>query len=78
MQIDLDKNAMSGPIAQVNNGSLRRLDINFNEFTGDIGFLTSFPNLSFAQLDNNQFTGTIPESLGTLTNLRKFDNSRVK
>ncbi len=71
-QIDMDKNRMSGSIASVEYGSLERLDINFNEFTGDIGFLASFPNLTYAQLDNNQFTGTIPESLGSLTNLSEF------
>ena len=71
-QIDFDMNEMSGTIPVVNNTSLERLDINFNNFTGGVDFLESFPNLVYAQLDNNQFTGTIPESLGTLTHLSKL------
>lgn len=71
-QIDFDMNEMSGTIPVVNNTSLERLDINFNNLTGGVDFLQSFPNLVYAQLDNNEFTGTIPESLGTLTNLSKL------
>lgn len=68
-QIDLDKNAMSGVITPVVNNTLERLDINFNEFSGSIDFLTAFPNLVEAHLDNNMFNGTIPSELGQLSSL---------
>ena len=71
-QVDLDKNTMGGIISTDVESSVERLDINFNNFSGSIDFLTSFPNLVEAQLDNNNFHGTIPASLGQLTNLRKY------
>ncbi len=70
--IDLDKNSMKGAIPPVDNHALERLDINFNEFSGSIEFLSGFPNLIEAHLDNNMFNGTIPSELGQLTSLRKF------
>jgi hypothetical protein len=70
-QVDLDKNVMSGTIEVHEKSSVQRLDINFNQFSGSIDFLTLFPNITEAHLDNNMFTGSIPESLGDLTNLRK-------
>lgn len=69
-QLDLDKNAMDGELIIDGEGSIERLDINFNNFSGSIDFLASFPNLVEAQLDNNMFDGTIPDNLGSLTNLR--------
>jgi Leucine-rich repeat (LRR) protein len=71
--IDLDKNELSGIIEVDGESSVQRLDINFNKFSGSIDFLTSFPNITEAHLDNNSFNGTIPASLGDLTNLRKFN-----
>jgi hypothetical protein len=76
-QIDLDKNAMSGVITPVVNNTLERLDINFNEFSGSIDFLTAFPNLVEAHLDNNMFNGTIPSELGQLSSLRKYLEATV-
>jgi len=70
-QVDVDKNAMSGIIEVREESSVQRLDINFNKFSGSIDFLTLFPNITEAHLDNNMFNGSIPESLGDLTNLRK-------
>jgi len=67
--IDLDKNELSGIIEVDGESSVQRLDINFNKFSGSIDFLTSFPNITEAHLDNNSFNGTIPASLGDLTNL---------
>lgn len=67
--IDLDRNELSGTIEVNGESSVQKLDINFNNFTGSIDFLTSFPNITVAFLDNNNFDGTIPSSLGNLTNL---------
>ena len=71
--IDLDRNELSGTIEVNGESSVQKLDINFNNFTGSIDFLTSFPNITVAFLDNNNFDGTIPSSLGNLTNLCKFN-----
>ena len=71
IQIDLDKNVMSGEITPTLNNALLRLDINFNQFSGSIDFLTKFPQLTEAHLDNNGFSGTIPRELGLNQNLRK-------
>lgn len=71
-RLDLDKNDMSGVI-QVNvDSDIQRLDVNFNKFSGSIDFLQSFPNITEAHLDNNNFSGEIPASLGQLKNLRKY------
>ena len=68
---------MSGVITPVVNNTLERLDINFNEFSGSIDFLTAFPNLVEAHLDNNMFNGTIPSELGQLSSLRKYLEATV-
>lgn len=70
-RLDLDKNEMSGIIQVDFESDLQRLDINFNKFSGSIDFLTSFPNITEAHLDNNNFSGEIPAALGQLKNLRK-------
>lgn len=69
IRLDLDKQDMSGIIEVNNESALQRLDINFNNFTGSIDFLTSFPNIIEAHLDNNNFSGEIPDALGQLKNL---------
>ncbi len=72
--LDLDKNLIEGPfpVRHETNLSLVRLDINFNSFNGNLDFVTKFQNLKEAHLDNNKFTGNIPEEIGELSNLREF------
>jgi Leucine-rich repeat (LRR) protein len=71
-QLDLDKNQMSGEIKVHAESAIQRLDINFNNFSGSIDFLTSFPNIMEAHLDNNNFSGKIPAALGQLKDLREY------
>lgn len=76
--LDLDKNEIDGLFPVGNSTSmdkLLRLDINFNSFTGSLDFLSQFPNLEEAHLDNNAFNGTIPEGIGELSSLRKSNIS---
>lgn len=71
--LDLDKNNIEGSFPFESSkkiGEMLRLDINFNFLTGNLDFMTMFPNLKEAHLDNNNFGGTIPESLGEQENLR--------
>jgi len=71
--LDFDKNNIHGTFPNSGNvemTSMERIDINYNSFSGGLEFLNSYPNLKEAHLDNNAFNGTIPESLGELSNLR--------
>ncbi len=69
--LDLDKNRIRGEFQSGNttNSEMLRLDINYNSFSGSLDFLSNMPNLKEAHLDNNKFDGTIPEVIGTLSNL---------
>ena len=52
--------------------SLEHLDLGFNNFEGEISFElpTDFQSsLRIIQISNNQFSGTIPDEFGLLTNL---------
>lgn len=72
---DMDKNQISGefPVLQsakmAKMTNLLRLDFNYNFLSGGIDFLLQFPNLREAHLDNNKFSGTIPDSLGAIKDL---------
>ena len=68
----MDKNQINGEFpTRVTNKmtQLLRLDVNYNFLSGGIDFLLQFPSLKEAHLDNNKFSGTIPASLGALSNL---------
>jgi hypothetical protein len=71
--LDLDFNNLQGafPFKHAKIGSLERLDMNYNSLTGSLDFVNMFPKLKEAHLDNNEFSGTIPERLGELSNLRE-------
>lgn len=78
--LDLDKNRLQGtfPISgkkSTTNTEMLRLDLNFNEISGSLDFLSYFPNLKEAHLDNNNFEGKIPEAVGALSNLREYFKS---
>ena len=74
-EVDLDKNSLSGNISVEEASAVLRLDLNFNFLSGGVDFLTSFPDLQEAHLDNNNFEGTIPSSIGDLNNLSKYISS---
>ena len=68
--LDLDFNAFYGRFPTfVESNSLQLLDVNFNGFDDNLQFLGNMTNLKVAQLDNNFFVGSIPESLGDLSKL---------
>lgn len=71
---DVDKNRIQGlfPFNNNTNTAMLRLDINYNFFQGNLDFLSQLPNLIEAHLDNNIFEGTIPEEIGSMSNLREF------
>lgn len=75
--LDLDKNRLKGPFPvpvgnSTTNTEMLRLDLNFNNLSGSLDFLSYFPNLKEAHLDNNSFEGKIPAAIGDLSNLREY------
>ena len=77
-EIHLANNEMTGKIPLEMESSVERLQINYNNFTGSIEFLSNFTNLTEARLDHNMFTGEIPSTIGQMSNLRVLtlgDNS---
>ena len=69
-EIYLGNNEMTGTISVDEESSVERIEINSNEFSGSIDFLSNFPNLKEARLDNNAFRGEIPSTLGQMVHLR--------
>jgi hypothetical protein len=72
--IDLDYNQLTGSLSSeiLSLGKLTQFDINDNRLTGSIEGIGGFPFLTFLQLHNNFFTGTVPEAVGTYANLSTF------
>lgn len=72
--IDLDFNELSGSLSSelLSLSSLTQLDLNNNELTGSISGIGGFPEMEFLQLHDNFFTGTVPEALGSYSNLVAF------
>jgi len=69
-EIHLANNEMTGEIPIKMESSIERLQINYNNFTGSIEFLSNFTNLTEARLDHNMFNGEIPSTIGQMVNLR--------
>ena len=73
--IDVDNNMITGAFPSVvsstgkTNADVEVIDANFNMISGGLEFLSSYPNLREAHLDNNKLQGTIPENIGQMTNL---------
>ena len=78
-KLDLDYNALTGPIplSLSNAKNISVLDLNGNRLTGGIEALANLPLLVFAQLHSNDFSGTIPQSLGNLELLRKCSKQKL-
>jgi hypothetical protein len=73
--LDLDYNKLTGSLSSelLSLSSLTQLDINDNKMTGSIDGIGFFPNMTFLQLHNNSFTGTVPQAVGTAySNLGAF------
>ncbi|XVF63272.1 hypothetical protein PTKIN_Ptkin09bG0074400 [Pterospermum kingtungense] len=69
--VDLSYNKLDGPIPENISPSLVRLRLGSNHFNGSISSVNfaSFQNLSYLELDNNGFTGTIPPQIGSCKKL---------
>lgn len=77
IQLRVDVNLLSGPLPDLRNlAAVQLLDLNRNEFTGEIpkwiGGLTS---LKYVRLWNNNFVGHIPATFGKLQQLEQLDLS---
>jgi Leucine-rich repeat (LRR) protein len=72
--LDLDFNALTGSLSSelLSLTSLTTLDINNNKFSGSINGIGVFPNMTFLQVHENFFTGTVPQAVGTYSNLGAF------
>jgi hypothetical protein len=73
--LNLDRNAMSGPIPSLNGlGALRELNLSSNKFAGtipsDVGSLQALTSL---ELRMNELLGEVPTSVYTLTKLISLD-----
>lgn len=75
--LNLGKNRFSGeiPPGLSRLTHLRVLDLSSNSFTGNLKFLTYFPNLEKLYLADNMFAGKVPLSLRSFRNLRFVDIS---
>jgi hypothetical protein len=72
--IDLDFNELTGtlPSELFSLVHLTQLDINSNNFVGNINGIDSFPSMTFLQLHDNSFTGTVPEGVASYVNMTAF------
>lgn len=74
--IDLSYNNFSGHLPQSFGmlSGLKELDLQNNQFTGTIDVLAKLP-LDHLNVDDNNFTGWIPDQLKNIKNLRSHGNS---
>ena len=72
--IDLDFNQLTGslPSELYALSLMEQLDLNDNMLTGSIEGIGVFPQMAFLQVHGNFFTGTVPEAVGTYSNLGTF------
>lgn len=72
--IDLDFNQLTGTLTPelLSLSSLTQLDLNNNQLSGPIDGIDGFPNMEFLQLHDNLFSGTVPDTVGTYSNLSAF------
>jgi hypothetical protein len=70
----LASNNMDGSVPTELSASheIRALALSHNLFTGSFPDLSKMSRLSLLYLDDNDFTGGIPEYMENLTDLRKF------
>ncbi|PLX83198.1 MAG: hypothetical protein C0617_11710 [Desulfuromonas sp.] len=73
--LDLYKCQLSGdvPSELTNLSQLHHLNLAQNGLTGSVNFLTAYPLLRYTNLNYNQFSGTIPPGLGSLSDLTHLD-----
>ncbi|KAK1289797.1 putative LRR receptor-like serine/threonine-protein kinase [Acorus calamus] len=79
--LDLHNTSLSGEIKNL--GSLQKLEIlnlSFNKLTSFGSDIIKLVSLKFLDLQNNSLQGTVPESLGSLTNLHllNLENNRLQ
>ncbi|KAK1314362.1 putative LRR receptor-like serine/threonine-protein kinase [Acorus calamus] len=79
--LDLHNTSLSGEIKNL--GSLQKLEIlnlSFNKLTSFGSDLIKLVSLKFLDLQNNSLQGTVPESLGSITNLHllNLENNRLQ
>jgi hypothetical protein len=72
--IDLDFNSLTGTLTSemFRLSSLTQLDLNDNKLSGNLNGIDTFKSMEFLQIHGNEFTGTIPLGIGTLTDLAAF------
>jgi hypothetical protein len=72
--IDLDYNLLTGtlPTELYQLVNLTQLDLNNNFLSGSIDGMQRFGEMEFLQLHANEFTGTIPSSIGSFIHLSTF------
>lgn len=81
MVLDLDYNAIGGSIPQeiAKAMNLQMIDLNDNNLVGSIDVLASLPILRFIDVHSTGISGTIPSSLGGLSQLgENYISSRSK
>lgn len=72
--LDLDFNELTGSLTTqlLSLSNLEQLDLNNNQLTGAIDGIGVFPNMVFLQLHDNEFTGTVPATVGSFAQLTAF------
>lgn len=69
--VDLSNNKLNGPMPGNISSSLFRVRLGYNSLSGKIPSLAfeNFRNLTYLELENNDFIGSIPKGLGLCNNL---------
>lgn len=77
-QIDLANNQIQSPFPESLYGKklLQKIDIQNNNLDGPLPDFGAIPNLVFVDASGNDFSGTIPTTVGSLARLRMIDLGR--
>ena len=69
---DVTSNNLSGRFPFTNNTLLRSIFLKDNNIEDDVKYLLASPSLDWLDAENNAFKGVLPDSMTTISHLRKI------